>query len=156
LQRARATMTTAELDPEPSGRVDAAHEALLADYVDAFERYDISRLVGLLREDAIQSMPPFALWLQGRESIGAWFLGPGSGCRGSRLIPTSANGWPAFGQYRVDPAGGFAPWALQVLQISGGQIIGYHAFLDTALFTVFGLPAHLNPDASAEETIGAA
>jgi RNA polymerase sigma-70 factor (ECF subfamily) len=148
LQRARTTIAAAELDPEPSGEVDAELEVLLADYVDAFERYDISRLVGLLREDAIQSMPPFAMWIQGRDSIGEWFLGAGAGCRGSRLIPTRANGWPAFGQYRVDPAGGFAPWGLQVLEISGSQITGYHAFLDTALFAAFGLPAHLDPDGS--------
>ena len=76
----------------------------------------------LLHEDAVQSMPPFAMWLRGAADIGRWMVEPGpSACRGSRLLPTSANGCPAFGQYRPDPAGGYAPWALQVLEISGGQ-----------------------------------
>ena len=93
--------------------------------MDAFERYDIERLVTLLHEDAVQSMPPFAMWIQGAANIGRWMVEPGpSGCRGSRLVPTSANGCPAFGQYRPDPAGGYAPWALQVLEISGGKIAG--------------------------------
>jgi RNA polymerase sigma-70 factor (ECF subfamily) len=84
------------------------------------------------------------MWLQGAENIGAWMLGPGFGCKGSLLLPTWANGCPAFGQYRVDPAGGHAPWALQVLEISGERISGFHAFLDTErLFPAFGLPLHL-------------
>ncbi len=142
LQRARATM--AGLDDEqrvPS--VDAGQQELLARYVDAFHRYDVETLVSLLHEDAVQSMPPFAMWLRGAANIGRWFLGPGIGCQGSRLVPTSANGHPAFGQYRADPAGGHAPWALQVLEISGDRIAGFHAFLDTRLFALFGLPAHL-------------
>lgn len=78
----------------------------------------------------------------GAANIGRWFLGPGIGCRDSGLLPTSANGHPAFAQYRLDPAGGHAPWA-QVLEISGDRIAGFHAFLDTRLFDAFGLPSHL-------------
>ena len=118
---------------------------LLARYVDAFERYDIETFVTLLHEDVIQSMPPFAMWLQGTENVGRWMLLPApSGCRGSRLLATSANGCPAFAQYRPDPAGGHYPWALQVLEISGGRISGLNAFLEPhRLFATFGLPAHL-------------
>lgn len=143
LQRARATLASLpSVDRAPSVETDQA--SLLARYVDAFERYDVKQLVSLLHDDAIQSMPPYAMWIQGAANIGAWLLGPGSGCRGSRLIATTANGGPAFGQYRPDPAGGHAPWALQTLEISGGRIIGFHAFLDTEhLFPSFGLPAHL-------------
>ena len=106
--------------------------------------------MALLREDAVQSMPPFALWLRGAADIGRWMVEPGpSGCRGSRLLPTSANGCPAFGQYRPDPAGGYAPWAVQVLEISGGQIVEMAFFLDlmepARLFPQYGLPAHLDP-----------
>ena len=121
LQRARATLRAlpAEDRPRPLDDVDAE---LLARYVDAFERYDIERLVALLHEDAVQSMPPFAMWLRGAADIGRWMVEPGpSACRGSRLLATSANGCPAFGQYRPDPDGGYAPWALQVLEISGGR-----------------------------------
>jgi len=143
LQRARARLGT-QPAPQPTATIGADQAELLARYVAAFERYDISALVALLQADAVQSMPPFAMWLRGAADIGSWMLGPGAGCRGSRLIPTAANGSPAFGQYRVDPAGGHAPWALQVLEISGGRVSELHFFLDTPqLFPLFGLPAHL-------------
>jgi RNA polymerase sigma-70 factor, ECF subfamily len=147
LQRARATLRS--LSPEArSETLDDADAELLERYVKAFERYDIERLVTLLREDASQSMPPFAMWIRGAVNIGRWMVEPGpSGCRGSLLVPTSANGCPAFGQYRPDPAGGHAPWALQVLEISGGKITSMNfflAFLDLErLFPQFGLPLHL-------------
>jgi RNA polymerase sigma-70 factor (ECF subfamily) len=148
LQRARATLGALPKEAHPADLDDADAE-LLERYVDAFERYDIERLVTLLHEDAIQSMPPFALWLQGAADIGRWMVEPGpSACQGSRLLPTSANGCPAFGQYKPDPAGGFAPWALQVLEISRGKITGMNfflAFLDPErLFPEFGLPLHLD------------
>jgi RNA polymerase sigma-70 factor, ECF subfamily len=148
LQRARATLGALPQDPPPE-RLDSADAALLERYVDAFQRYDIERLVTLLREDAVQSMPPFAMWIRGAVDIGRWMLQPGpSGCRGSRLVPVSANGCPAFGQYRPDPAGGYAPWALQVLEISAGEITGmsfFLAFLDPErLFPAFGLPLHID------------
>jgi RNA polymerase sigma-70 factor (ECF subfamily) len=142
LQRARATLSTQQERTRPETVTDEQRE-LLARYVDAFERYDVTRLVTLLHDDAIQSMPPYAMWLQGATDIGKWFLGPGIGCRGSRLLPTVANGCPAFGQYRVDPEGGHTPWALQVLEISDGRIAGLHSFLDTSIFPAFGLPTHL-------------
>jgi RNA polymerase sigma-70 factor (ECF subfamily) len=148
LQRARATLGS--LTPEAhSAALDDADAELLERYVDAFERYDIDRLVALLHEDAVQSMPPFAMWIQGAADIGRWMVQPGpSACRGSRLVPTAANGSPAFGQYRPDPAGGYAPWALQVLEISGGKITGMSFFLDfldsERLFPAFGLPLHLD------------
>jgi RNA polymerase sigma-70 factor (ECF subfamily) len=143
LQRARATLAARDVGAAQVEPVGAEHQALLARYVDAFERYDISSLVALLRHDAIMSMPPYDFWLQGPVEMGAWFLGEGSGCRGSRLIATWANGTAAFGSYRVDPKGGHAPFALQVLEISGQRIVGHHNFLDTDLFAAFGLPAHL-------------
>ena len=148
LQRARATLAAVP-GPPPSGPLDEVEPELLSRYVDAFERYDIDALVALLHEDAVQSMPPFAMWLQGAEHIGAWMVQPEpSHCRGSRLVATSANGCPAFGQYRVDPDGGYAPWALHVLEISGGKIVEmaiFLSFLDPErLFPAFGLPLHLD------------
>ncbi len=128
------------------GRLDNADAEFLDRYVDAFERYDIERLVRLLHEDAIQSMPPFAMWLRGGANIGRFMVEPGpSACRGSILVPTAANGCPAFGQYRPDPVGGHAPWSLQVIEVSDGRITGLNFFLDTAtIFPVFGLPPHLD------------
>jgi RNA polymerase sigma-70 factor, ECF subfamily len=146
LQRARATLARVQ-DEAPSApdALDTDQAELLARYVDAFERYDIEQLVGLLHQDAIQSMPPFAMWLRGARNIGRWMVEPGpSACRGSRLVPTVANGCAAFGQYRLHPDGVRRPWALQVVEVSGGRIVALHAFLDAeAIFPAFGLPAEL-------------
>jgi RNA polymerase sigma-70 factor (ECF subfamily) len=144
LQRARSTLEASHLSaadrPEP---MDDSQRALLARYVDAFERYDLESLTTLLHEDALQSMPPYSLWLRGRDEIFRWWFGPGIGCRGSRLVPTMANGSPAFGQWKPSgPGGAYEPWALQVLDISGGRIVGLTFFLDTPrMFPLFGLPA---------------
>jgi RNA polymerase sigma-70 factor (ECF subfamily) len=148
LQRARAKLRSLSLEDRPEA-LDSTDTDLLDRYVEAFERYDIERLVALLREDAVQSMPPFAMWIRGAANIGRFMVEPGpSSCRGSRLLATSANGCPAFGQYKPDPAGGYAPWALQVLEISGGQITGMAFFLDfldpERLFPEFGLPLRLD------------
>ncbi len=145
LQRARAT-----LDRPPARRrrgrssVDDEQEALLARYVDAFERYDVDALVSLLHEDATQSMPPYALWLQGREQIGEWLVGSGIGCKGARMLVTAGNGSAAVGIYRVDPAGGYFPFSLQIVEVCDGRITGLHNFLYPELFPAFGLPDHLD------------
>ncbi len=148
LQRARATL--AGLQSGGGHKTLGDDEAeLLERYVAAFESYDIDRLVTLLHEDAVQSMPPFAMWIQGAADIGRFMVEPGpSECRGSLLVRTSANGCPAFGQYRPDPAGGHSPWALQVLEISRGKIARMSFFLalldPERLFPEFGLPLHLD------------
>ena len=147
LQRARATLEATNLsavDTSPS--VDEADAELLARYVQAFEQYDMDALTSLIQEDATQSMPPFDLWLSGRDDILSWWVGPGAGCRGSRVIPTvAANGSPAFGQYKPSDSGsGYDPWALQVLEISDGRIVEFTFFLDTErVFPLFGLPLRL-------------
>ncbi len=141
LQRARATLAVRDASRAPV--VAADQQALLARYVDAFERYDITSLVSLLHDDAVMAMPPYDFWLRGPVEMGRWFLGQGCGCRGSRLVATTANGCAAFGSYRPDPQGGHAPFALQVIETSGDRITGHHNFLDTALFTAFDLPVHL-------------
>jgi RNA polymerase sigma-70 factor (ECF subfamily) len=146
LQRARATLAAADTSiVDPSRPMVEADEALLARYVEAFERYDIDTLTSLLHEDATQSMPPYDLWLRGRDDVLKWWFGPGIGCRGSRVIPTvAANGAHAFGQYKPAADGGYEPWALQVLELSGGQIVEFTFFLDAQpLFALFGLPARL-------------
>ncbi|WP_404957226.1 sigma-70 family RNA polymerase sigma factor [Streptomyces sp. 147326] len=147
LQRARATLAAQGIrDSDPADPLDPDQAKLLERYLSAFEAYDITRLTTLLHEDAVLSMPPFDLWLRGHEDIAAWHLNQGIGCKGSRLVPTTANGMPAFGQYRPAADGkGHTPWALQVLEISGGRIVGLNAFLDTARwFPLFGLPEQLD------------
>jgi RNA polymerase sigma-70 factor (ECF subfamily) len=147
LQRARSTLAAEDIDTTDPHRMDEEQRALLSRYVDAFERYDLDSLTSLLHEDASWSMPPYELWLQTHEDIRSWCLGPGVGCRGSRLIATSANGSPAFGQYKPSaPGAGHEPWSLQVLEVSGGRISGITFFLDTAtLFPLFGIPPRLEP-----------
>ena len=145
LQRARTTLGARGVtDSDPVAPMDATQRALVARYVDAFERFDIDSLVSLLHEDATQTMPPYAMWLRGRSELRTWWRGPGSECRGSRLVPTAANAAPAFGQYRPGgPGGRYEPWSLQVLQLSGDRIARIDCFLDTRLFARFGLPPHL-------------
>ena len=144
LQRARATIAAAEPDEtDAADPSDETQQELLARYVDTFERYDVESLVELLHEDATLCMPPYALWLRGREDIAGWHLGPGAPCRGSRLVPVRANGCWAFGQYRPSgPNGEHEPWALQVVEIRDGRIVALNAFLDVErMFPLFGLPA---------------
>jgi RNA polymerase sigma-70 factor, ECF subfamily len=146
LQRARSTLASRNVSAATtSPQLDEADRALLARYVEAFERYDMDALTTLIREDASQSMPPFDMWLHGRDDILAWWVGPGAACRGSRVVPTTAaNGSPAFGQYKPSPDGGFEPWALQVLELSDGRIGEFTFFLDTeTVFPLFGLPPRL-------------
>ena len=146
LQRARATLEASKVSPtETPASVDEADAELLARYVRAFEDYDMDALTSLIREDATQSMPPFDMWLRGRDDIFAWWWGPGIACKGSRVIPTvSANGSPAFGQYKPSPDGGYEAWALQVVEIQDGGIAELTFFLDTdAVFPLFGLPPRL-------------
>jgi RNA polymerase sigma-70 factor, ECF subfamily len=144
LQRARATLEASELTPAAtSPSVDAADTELLERYVSAFEQYDMDALTSLIHEDATQSMPPFDLWLTGRDDILTWWFGPGNTCRDSRVIRVeSANGAPAFGQYRPRPDGeGYEPWALQVVEIEDGKIVELTFFLDVeTVFPRFGLP----------------
>ena len=141
LQRARATLAAADGAP-----TDAEFdEELLARYVAAFEAYDLDRLAQVIREDATQSMPPYDMWIAGRDDIFTWWYGPGIGCKGSRVLPAGrANGSPAFGQYKPSPDGGYDPWALQVIELRDGKVAELTFFLDTAaLFPLFGLPPRL-------------
>ena len=142
LQRARATLASIPVESLDSV-IDPEHEALLARYVAAFERYDIPELVTLLREDVALSMPPFGIWLQGREDLASWFLNQGIACQGSRLVPVSVNGTAGFGSYKPAGPGRWEPWAIQVIEVADGQIIGHHNFIYPELFTQLGLPDHL-------------
>ena len=148
LQRARATLEESNLSLTDTSRsVDEVDAELLSRYVAAFEAYDMEALTSLIQEDAIQSMPPYDMWLRGRDDIFAWWFGPGIGCKDSRVILTvSANGSPAFGQYKPSETGnGYDPWALQVLEIEDGRIVELTFFLDTeTLFPLFGLPPRLD------------
>ncbi|MFI8518392.1 sigma-70 family RNA polymerase sigma factor [Streptomyces sp. NPDC085481] len=145
LQRARATLAEqAPAASDAANPLDEEQKALLDRYVAAFEGYDMQALTALLHEDATMSMPPYDLWLRGHEDIVGWMLGVGEVCRGSKLLPTVANGSPAFAHYHPVPDGGFEPWALIVLQLNDGKIGGMDFFLDTKRwFPLFELPDRL-------------
>ncbi len=150
LQRARSTIAARDPDSEQGpASLDDADRELLDRYVDAFQRYDMDALTALIKHDATQAMPPYEMWLSGREQILAFWQGPGAACRGSKLVPTTANGLPAFAQYRASgPGGAFEPWSLQVLDVRDGRVVDFMFFLDTdRVFPLFGIP--LVPDPAA-------
>ena len=148
LQRARARLAESPADTHSqTAELDAGQRDLLERYVSAFERYDMSALTNLIREDAVQSMPPYDMWLAGRENIFSWWWGPGIGCRDSRVLPAgTANGVAAFGQYKPSETGtGRDPWALQVVEMGEGGVAKLTFFLNPErLFELFGLPPRLD------------
>ena len=140
LQRARATLGSRNLAPaEP---LTDEEQEVVDRYVDAFHKYDVDRLVSLLRDDVNFSMPPYTLWLQGPADVRAWLLGPGSVCRGSKLVPVHACSSPAFAHYHAtETPGTYQAWALLVLQLVDGRISEWNAFLDVGrLFPLFDMP----------------
>ncbi len=141
LQRARATLESRNPAVVPRTLSDEQAQ-LVRRYVEAFEQYDVAALTSLLHEEATMSMPPYDLWLQGRESIAKWLLGLGIECKGSRLVPVEAcGGTPAFAQYRD---GGARPWSLLMLELDGEHITSMTSYLDVeTLFPRFGLPMRL-------------
>jgi RNA polymerase sigma-70 factor (ECF subfamily) len=143
LQRARSTLKAADRPPGETFRpTDRAQRELLTRYCDAFERHDITALVALLHEDATMSMPPFTWWLRGREQIRQALLDPDASCEGARLVPTAANGSPAFWQTRPGPDGVRMPFGLVLLDVVGGVITGITTYLDAdRLIPLFGPPA---------------
>jgi RNA polymerase sigma-70 factor, ECF subfamily len=148
LQRARAALAALPEHQRPC-EVEPENAELLARYVDAFQRYDMKALVSLLREDALQTMPPFELWITGAQDIVTWMEQPGpSACAGSLLVPVRANGVLGWAQYKPDPEhGGFIPWGLQVHEAVGGRFSRLTFFLDTArLFPLFGLKDRIFDD----------
>jgi RNA polymerase sigma-70 factor (ECF subfamily) len=154
LQRARATLAEGQADTTAvSDPLDEEQQKLLERYVAAFEGYDMAALTALLHEDAIMTMPPFDLWLRGTSDITGFMSTIGASCANSRLFPVDVNGTPGFAHYKPDPEnGGFAPWAVQVIEISEGRIAGFHCFLDTPRwFPLFGLPLHLDLEGKPDE-----
>ncbi|TNJ64068.1 sigma-70 family RNA polymerase sigma factor [Paenibacillus hemerocallicola] len=149
LQRARATMKQARLRSDTLRVIDAdVDQRLLTSYVEAFEQYDLDRLLSLFQESASLSMPPYVMWVLGKMDITSFYRATRSHCAGSRLVPVLANGYcPAYAQYV--PAGNdgeLVPWSIHVLEIQGGQIAHVHHFIDPQLVTRFGLPANLGLD----------
>jgi RNA polymerase sigma-70 factor (TIGR02960 family) len=150
LQRARARLdATRAQATDVFAPDDPAQRRLLEDYVAAFEAHDIAGLQRLLHADARASMPPFAWWLDGRDTILA-LMASSDACVGDRLVPVPINGSPGFRQYRLDGAGELRPFALSLAELRGGRVAHTVTFLGSAgRFAEFGLPAQLEPAAAA-------
>jgi RNA polymerase sigma-70 factor (ECF subfamily) len=142
LQRARATLDSRDI--APARPLSDTQARLLDRYTDAFQRYDVEELVSLLHQDVTMSMPPFALWLRGPESVRGWLLGRGSVCRGSRLVPVEVCGAPGFGRYHLAHNGDYEAWAIIAIDFKDDRISGWNSFLDVeTLFPRFGLSLKL-------------
>jgi RNA polymerase sigma-70 factor, ECF subfamily len=142
LRRARRVLEAVSPDvASPSGTVDAE---LLEAYVEAFRRFDIDRIVALLRADVVVSMPPFSFWLRGRPAFETFLRTAGPGCGHAHLMVIEANGGPGVALYDRQTAGGLVASAIHVLETQGGKISAIHAFLDPGLFPRFGLPIQMD------------
>jgi RNA polymerase sigma-70 factor (ECF subfamily) len=155
LQRAHGQMEKAQLSADTvTAPVDDEHKELLEKYVTAFWEKDINGIVALLKEDAVWEMPPYVGWYQGAENIGRLidFQCPG-GAHEMRMLPTMANGQPAYGLYMRRSSGEFTPFHLQVLTITDGAVSHVGAFFDLELFETFGLPAVVRDEDFADESV---
>ncbi|MBB3045448.1 MULTISPECIES: sigma-70 family RNA polymerase sigma factor [Nocardioides] len=148
LQRAHAQLAERGLTEDTvCNELTPAQEQLLERYVDAFWRKDVDAIVSMLTAEATWDMPPFTSWFRGPVNIG-WLIGnecPG-GANDMPMLPTQANGQPAYGLYMRTPQGDFTPFQLQVLELDGDRVRHVTAFFDQALFERFGLPTRLPAD----------
>ena len=150
LHRARRAMM--DRDAGPGTLVDAPlpdspkERALVARFATAFESGDVPGVVALLTDDALMTMPPAAAEYVGPEAIGRFLSTvPAAGSlERFRLVPTRANGQPAFGCYLKDPHSPIAhAYGLMVLTLRGDHVAGLAGFAETAVFARFGLPRTL-------------
>jgi RNA polymerase sigma-70 factor (ECF subfamily) len=148
LQRARGTLDSrASLGPDARERAplpsSAAERELLAQFAQAFEDADTDRIVALMTDDALINMPPEPAEYQGRETVRAFLRDRFAVTEGrlSRLVPTSANGQPAFGHYVSDAHSPIMRFAgVFVLTLEGDKIARLTRFSDTGILPAFGLP----------------
>jgi RNA polymerase sigma-70 factor (ECF subfamily) len=154
LQRARAALAERPIDPARAPLPDSPQEReLVGRFADAFERGDTNAVVALLADDAWVTMPPYPFEYQGTAAI-TLFLEDRARLRGAplRLVPTRANGQPAFGCYLDDRHAPVArPFSFLVLTLDGEKISAITAFTDTSLFARFGLPRTLPPPSTSRE-----
>jgi RNA polymerase sigma-70 factor (ECF subfamily) len=156
LQRARETLAKRYPDGRPPAAPlpNSSQQKLLGRYLQAWEGHDLDGFVALLKEDATFTMPPWLQWYSGREAIRSFFAIAWKTCGGLRLIPTAANGQPAFAVY--ERTGADARWAahsIHVLAFEDDMISTQTLFVPPTgprLFHAFGLPLSLPDAASAE------
>jgi RNA polymerase sigma-70 factor (ECF subfamily) len=151
LQRARASLGKLSIDQAPAPSMDDRAKDLLDRYVEAFESYDVSGIVELLKADAVWEMPPFTGWFQGAEGIGELIRRncPAKEAGDMRLVATAANGQPAFAVYMRDADGVHRAFQIQQLTVTDGAVSHVAAYFDLRLFAAFDLPAELPSHAPA-------
>lgn len=140
LQRARAhlaRLTPRQEETVPDTALDAA---LLDSFLAAFERADVAGLARLMRDDVVLQMPPTPTWFAGRDAVIGFLAARAFPGRRWRLLPTAANGFPAFAAYLADAEGAFRPHSLHMLETRGGAVAGLFVAVDAGLFPAFGLP----------------
>jgi RNA polymerase sigma-70 factor (ECF subfamily) len=142
LARARVALAR-HSGPNEAAAVASDEAAVVARYVEAWEAADIEGLVKLLRDDVRMTMPPTPSWYLGRPAVGAFFatfLASELG-RGSRVLPTAANGQAALAVYaRAGDDGAYHPIGIKVLTVDAGRKIrAIYGFTDPPLFRLFGL-----------------
>jgi RNA polymerase sigma-70 factor (TIGR02960 family) len=145
LKRARARLRRLPPsgDREPPPAPDSgAERALLAQFVRAWESGDVDALVAVLTADVRVSMPPIPLEYHGRDVVAGFFASL-LRRRLHDLVPTRANGQPAFGAYLRAPTGGIRHGTgLFVLTLTGDRISALTRF-DSSVLRWFGLPRSL-------------
>jgi RNA polymerase sigma-70 factor, ECF subfamily len=124
---------------------DDAQRAIVAEFIDAWERADVDAVVAMLTQDAAMTMPPIPSWYRGREAIAAFLSGrPLAGSLRWRSVPTRANGQLAFGLYIFsEDTQSFIAHGVNVLTLDGAQIAEIDSFLVPEAFARFGLPAEI-------------
>ena len=145
LRRARAHLARVlPAEEEVAEPAEPARRALLDRFAAAFEAGDAGALAELLRADVVLEMPPLATWFAGRDVV-TRFLGSKVLTEAGRfaLVPTRANGQPAFAAYERDPGGACRAHAVIVATLAGTGIARLVIFRDPALFARFALPATL-------------
>ncbi|WP_019637728.1 sigma-70 family RNA polymerase sigma factor [Paenibacillus fonticola] len=148
LQRARETMRGTRLRSDELSRMDTEPDReLLSRYVDAFEQFDIDALVALFHEEGCLSMPPFAMWVRGKDDLFKFFSLTRWHCEGSRFLPVRVNGgYPAIAQYAPSPEAPnvLIPWGIHVIEVKDRKILHVQNFINTKLFSRFGLPEQIH------------
>jgi RNA polymerase sigma-70 factor (ECF subfamily) len=145
LKRARASLQrrrpTADHEPPPASD-SPSEDAIVAEFVRAYESADLDALVALLTDDVFMSMPPVPLEYEGRDLVARFLAGLFGPDRRFRLVPTRANGQPAFGTYLRTPNGTEHGIGVIVITLAGDRVRALTRF-DRSVLPWFGLPRSL-------------
>lgn len=148
LQRARETLDRTQLRSDEFSRMDDYPDpGLLSRYVEAFEQFDINALVALFHEEGCMSMPPFAMWIRGREDLSKFYGLTRWHCEGSKFLPVQVNGgYPALAQYMPskEAPSVLVPWGIHVIEVKDNQVFHVQNFISAKLFSRLGLPERIH------------